>query len=104
MSRRLAINWRRCLHSHLKATRLDVLRLTHKLDASPHGRDARILEPNSESGRQHLPSHRHALWRYPTASRIDCPSSEFLSFSQGHCGSPLCVQSPRNCCPSLPSA
>jgi hypothetical protein len=35
---------------HLDATRVDVLRPTHKFDASPHWRDAQILEPNTEFG------------------------------------------------------
>ena len=34
---------------HLNATRVNILRPTHKLDASPYGRDAGVLEPNSES-------------------------------------------------------
>jgi hypothetical protein len=34
--------------SHLNAARLNVLRQIHKLDASPHGRDAWVLEPNPE--------------------------------------------------------
>ena len=34
--------------SHLNAARLNVFRQTHKLDASPHGRDAGVLEPNPE--------------------------------------------------------
>jgi hypothetical protein len=37
-------------HGHLNATRLNILRPTHQLDASPHGRDAGILEPNPEFG------------------------------------------------------
>jgi len=36
--------------SHLNATRLNVLRLVYELDASPHGRDVGILEPNPELG------------------------------------------------------
>src|SRR5436190_9297287 len=36
--------------SHLNAARLNVFRQTHDLDASPHGRDARMLEPNAEFG------------------------------------------------------
>jgi hypothetical protein len=40
---------------HLDATRIDVLRPFHNLDASPHGRDARILEPDSELGGLHGP-------------------------------------------------
>ena len=35
---------------HLNATLLNVLRPIYKLEASPHGRDARILEPNPEFG------------------------------------------------------
>jgi len=35
---------------HLNATRVNVFRQTHNLDASPHGRDARMLEPNPEFG------------------------------------------------------
>jgi hypothetical protein len=38
------------LNRHLDATRIDVLRPSHNLDASPHRRDARILEPNPEYG------------------------------------------------------
>jgi len=34
--------------SHLNATRLNVLRQIYELDTSPHGLDARILEPNPE--------------------------------------------------------
>jgi len=33
---------------HLNAARLNVFRQTHDLDASPHGRDAGVLEPNAE--------------------------------------------------------
>ena len=41
---------------HLNATRVNILRPTHKLDASPYGRDAGILEPNPEPCGLHLPS------------------------------------------------
>jgi hypothetical protein len=64
-------------HRHINATRVNILRRVYKLDASPHGRDARILKPDSESGGQHLYSPRHALWPNPTAPRIGCPFSDF---------------------------
>jgi hypothetical protein len=37
-------------NSHLNAIPLDVLRPAYDLDASPYGRDARILQPNLELG------------------------------------------------------
>src|SRR5579864_6652724 len=43
---------------HLDAVSLDVLRPTQELDASPHRRDAGILEPNPEFGGLHSPSPR----------------------------------------------
>jgi hypothetical protein len=54
MSCRLAINCR--MSEPLPSTvnpmpiPIDVLRPARKFDASPHGRDLRILEPNLESG------------------------------------------------------
>jgi hypothetical protein len=36
--------------SHLNASRLNVLRQIHELDASPYGSDTGMLEPNPESG------------------------------------------------------
>jgi hypothetical protein len=41
-------------NSQLNATRLDVSRPTHKLDATPHGRDVGILEPNPELPGEHF--------------------------------------------------
>jgi hypothetical protein len=54
MSRRLAINCPKvgaiACGSHIKATRPNLLWPTRKLDASPHRRDAGILEPDPEVG------------------------------------------------------
>jgi hypothetical protein len=66
-----------------------VLRPAHNLDAGPHGRDVGILEPNSESGRQHLPSPRHALWPYPTAPSIGCSIQRISQLLAGPLWLPL---------------
>ena len=48
---------RRCAHFHrncASATVRPTASQDHKLDASPHGGDAQVLEPNSELGGQHF--------------------------------------------------